>query len=146
MSADTKQKLTDKNSNDTYYFNEYNKYNTPILHAYTMNNNGKEQHPSKINIKIEYEKDELKQTAEFVENIFLQPDSNDITRMNEWYINNGKCSNSTTNIYGSSKENVGTLSFEYSPEIKDGIATDNISAKFVIMLNNNKKSHIDAQT
>ena len=149
MFATTKAKLEDKLPNNTYYFTEHSTYSTPITHTFSINNNEKGQHPNTFYVRLQYENNGVTDVETFKEVIFLQPTSEDINGMNDWYVANENTTNSAANINGSTTDGpVGIIEFQSYNEKEDGKETGIIKAGLRIQVKNNneKKFHIDTQT
>lgn len=151
MFANTKATLTDKQPNSTYFFTEHTTYKTPVSHQFVMDNSQKGQNPSTVYVRLQYEKDKVTKVSTFKENIYLQPTSDDILGMNNWYDANIDTKPSATSISGAKDLNksVGTLeviSYKNLDTNNKETGVYKTGMKIKIRDNSIKKFHIDMQS
>lgn len=152
MFANTKNSLSANDVNSTYYFTEHTQYSTPITHTFTLDSSSTKQHPSAFYVRLQYLNGDNTKIATFKENVFLQPTSNDIDGMNDWYDANSSKGLSAAKIYGIndtiSEGSVGTLQAQCFMDTEDGKATGIYKAGIRISLNDKvtSKYHVDMQS
>jgi len=98
MFASTNAKLIDEKPNSTHYFTEHTTYSTPITHSFTVDSSESGVHPSTFYVRLQYEDNGAEKIATFKEEVFLQPTSDEIDAMDEWYNLNKENSPSAANI------------------------------------------------
>lgn len=100
MFANTKTNLDDSKPSSTYYFTEHTTYSTPITHTFTLDSSDGNGYPSTLYVRLQYNKNEnaADKVATFKEDVFLQPTSNDIDGMDDWYNINIEKSPSAANM------------------------------------------------
>ena len=149
MFASTNQNITDDKPNNTYYFTEHTTYTTPITHSFTVDNHDKSQHPSTFYVRLQYEKDGVTKVATFKEDLFLQPNKDDIAEMDAWYNANLDTHPSASNIRKNDVDApVGVFEIQAYEEVENGQPTGIIKSGIRIKVtdSNVNKFHMDAQT
>ncbi len=110
MSASTVENTKSKKENSVYYFQEQNSYKTPVTHSYTIDNSTVDQHPSIFYVLLQYKKAGVEKISTFKEEVMLQPSSNDIEKLENYYLNNGSLV-SSINFKNKSDVVIGNLQF-----------------------------------
>lgn len=152
MFANTKDALSDTKTNGTHYFTEHTTYSTPITHSFTMSGTHDSAHPTTFYVRLQYNKNDVgaDKITTYKEEVFLQPTSNDIDGMDDWYNINLEKSPSAANIlaYNDQTSPVGVIEIQKYKEIEDGKATGKYLAGVRLTVNENvsKNFHIDMQS
>ena len=121
MFANTKDELDANKPNSTHYFTEHTTYSTPITHTYSMDGSHGDGNPSTFYVRLQYDKDGVERVTTFKEEVFLQPTSDDIDGMNDWYLINTEKSPSAANIFGVNDQTtpVGVIELQVYNETDD---------------------------
>ena len=143
MSAATVENVTSSVPNKMYYFTEYTTYHTPTTHYFTLDNSSVDQHPSTLYTMIQYKKSGKSAISTFKEDVFLYPDANDISKVDEYYASSGSSDATSRNIKGKNDEVIANIQFTSSDQ------GDFYSSGVKITMTNlgySYKHHIDMQS
>ena len=142
MSAATVTSTTSKSPANMYYFTEYKTYTTPTTHYFTLDNSSVDQHPYELYTMIQHKKGGKTKISTYKEDIFLYPENNDITKIDEYFGAAGS-ENATSRNIKKGDEQIANIQFiasnqgdYYSSGVK--ITMDKLGATY--------KHHIDMQS
>ena len=143
MSAATVETVTSSVPNKMYYFTEYTTYHTPTTHYFTLDNTSINQHPSTLYTMIQYKKSGKSAISTFKEDVFLYPDANDISKIDEYFASSGANDATSRNIKGKNDEVIANIQFISSDQ------GDYYSSGVKITMTNlgySYKHHVDMQS
>ena len=142
MSAATVTSTTSKNPANMYFFTEYKTYTTPTTHYFTLDNSSVDQHPYELYTMIQHKKGGKTKISTYKEDVFLYPDSNDITKIDDYFSAPASADATSRNIK-KGDEQIANIQFiasnqseYYSGGVK--ITMDKLGATY--------KHHIDMQS